>query len=423
MELPRGMKDFEADEISKIELVRTRFIELSNLYGFSFMEPSPLELLSTLETKSGPGIKNEIYYFEDKGQREVALRFDFTMGVTRYAISQKSIKLPAKFSSFGGVFRYDEPQKGRYRYFHQWDIEVYGKQSLESEAEIIEFTSHFFESLNLSNITIDMNHRNLVQSYITKIFSSNQEELTDDILRAIDKTQKKSNTEIIQEFSKKGYPEEKLKVILEFSKLCGSPEEIESKFNVTDLDSWNEIKQLFSSLSNRGVHNIRINFGIVRGLDYYSGIVFEVFDKTSNFGALAGGGRYDTLTAAFGRDDLGATGVAGGVERIILTMMDQGILNTIKKLKTFVLYTNETMQQQAIKITSNLRRKNIPVEIDLIGKSLKKQMDYASNADFVIIVGAKEFADNKITLRDMRNGQQNQISIDSLLSDPTSFLV
>src|SRR5438309_5521879 len=107
------MRDMESQEVSKIEYVRQKFIQTSNLFGFHFMEPSPIELVSVIETKSGPSIKNEIYYFTDKGDREVALRFDFTIGLTRYAVSQKSMKLPAKLSTFGGVWRYDEPQKGR----------------------------------------------------------------------------------------------------------------------------------------------------------------------------------------------------------------------------------------------------------------------------------------------------------------------
>ncbi len=127
MELPRGMKDFESHELANIEHIRHHFKKLSTLYGFSFMDPSPLELLSTLEAKSGPAIREEIYNFKDKGDRDVALRFDFTIGLTRYAVSQQSMKLPAKISSFGGVFRYDEPQKGRYRYFHQWEVEIYGR--------------------------------------------------------------------------------------------------------------------------------------------------------------------------------------------------------------------------------------------------------------------------------------------------------
>ena len=140
MELPRGMKDFDRDEIVKIEFVRQKFLETANAFGFVLMEPSPIELLDTLEKKSGSAIKNEIYQFKDKGDREVALRFDFTVGLTRYAASQKTLKLPAKFSSFGGVWRYDEPQKGRYRFFHQWNIETFGNLNLEHDAETVSYT-------------------------------------------------------------------------------------------------------------------------------------------------------------------------------------------------------------------------------------------------------------------------------------------
>ena len=422
MELPRGMKDFEGEENANIEHIRNHFKKLSNLYGFSFMDPSPIELLSTLETKSGPGIRDEIYFFKDKGDREVALRFDFTMGLTRYAAAQKSMRLPAKISAFGGVFRYDEPQKGRYRYFHQWDIEVYGKASLESESEIIEITSRLFDSLLLKDITIDINHRNLVESYINKVFDSKDPVLVADILRAVDKIAKKSKEQILKEFQEKGYATEKLEKILEFSKIKGSIAEVEKAFDVSQLESWDELKALIDSLDNRGVSNVRINFGIVRGLDYYSGIVFEVFDKNSTLGALAGGGRYDTLTKAFNREDIGATGVAGGVERIILTMQEQKIISETKQKRVAVLYINEEMQKVAHSITSLLRLNNIPTDIDLAGRNMKKQMDIASNAQLAIIVGPQELENGNVVLKDMINGTEGIISLEKLTEDLKSIL-
>ena len=415
------MKDFEASEHANIEHIRSHFKQLSNLYDFSFMDPSPMELLSVLETKSGPAIKEEIYFFKDKGDREVALRFDFTVGLTRYATSQKSMRLPAKISSFGGVFRYDEPQKGRYRYFHQWDIEVYGKPGIESEAEIIEFTSRLFDSLLLKDITIDINHRTLVESYINKIFDSKNPELTADILRAIDKIQKKSRQEIIDEF-KDRYEAEKLEKIIDFSQIKGDIKEIEQKIDTTSLDSWDYLKELFDSLENRGVSNVRINFGIVRGLDYYSGTVFEVFDKNSTLGALAGGGRYDSLTKAFGRDDIGATGVAGGVERIILTMQEQKIISDAIQPRVSVLYVNEEMQKVAMSIASLLRLANIPTNIDISGKQFKKQMDQAANSRFCVIVGPKELEQGKVVVRDMKSGDESQIDIETITDDPVSVL-
>ena len=422
MELPRGMKDFEAKENARIEQIRDHFKRLSDLYGFSFMDPSPIELLSTLETKSGPGIRDEIYYFKDKGEREVALRFDFTMGLTRYIAAQKSIKLPAKISAFGGVFRYDEPQKGRYRYFHQWDIEVYGKTNIESEAEIIEVTSRLFDSLQLKNITIDINHRNLAESYINKVFGSNDQKLVADILRAIDKTAKKPREQILKEFEGKGYEIKKLEKILQFSQIKGTITEVENNFDTSQLESWNELKSLIDSLTNRGILNVRINFGIVRGLDYYSGVVFEVFDKNSTLGALAGGGRYDTLTKAFGREDIGATGVAGGVERIMLVMEEQKIISNAKQNRVAVLYINEEMQKVAHSIASLLRLANIKTDIDLGGRNMKKQMDIATNARFAIIVGPQELEDGNVILKDMIDGTEGTISLEILCKDPKSVL-
>jgi len=416
------MKDFEQDELEKIELVRTKFLETSKLFGFKRIEPSPIELLSTLEAKSGTAIRDEIYYFKDKGEREIALRFDFTVGLTRYVVSQKSLKLPAKISSFGGVWRYDEPQKGRYRFFHQWNIEIYGKPSIESEAEIIEFTSKLFDALGLKHIIIDINHRSLIESYIKSVLGTEDKAKISDILRAVDKISKKSKNEILSEYQKKGYSKEKLEKILEFSRIKGSINEVEKKFDVSRLESWSDLKNLWDSLQNRDVKNIRINFGIVRGLDYYSGMVFEVFDEKSDLGALAGGGRYDSLAKTFGREDLGATGVAGGVERIILTMEEQGIAKLEQSKSISVLYVNDEMQKHAASLASKLRQKGIPVEIDLSGRSLKKQMESASESKFAVIVAPKEFSSKSLILRNMEDGKEKQITVDELLKNPKLIL-
>ena len=421
MELPRGMKDFDSDEMIKIEWVRQTFLETAKTFGFDLMEPSPIELLSVLEAKSGPSIRDEIYQFKDKGDREVALRFDFTVGLTRYAASQKTLKLPAKFSSFGGVWRYDEPQKGRYRFFHQWNIETFGNLNTEHDAETIEFTSRFFDNLKLQNISIDINHRKLVESYINQVFESNETTLHD-IFRAVDKTQKKSKDEILQEYKQKGHSPEKLEKILEFSNLKGTPSEIEQSFDTSSLDGWNELCNLYDSLKNRGIDNIRINFGIVRGLDYYSGIVFEAFDTTSDLGALVGGGRYDNLPNAFGRNDLGATGVAGGVERIILRLDEQGISCIPSNDTTSVLYVNDELKSDAINCASKLRKLGITVNIDLTTKSLKKQMEISSSSKFSIIFAPEEFARGHVVLRNMIDRTEKQISLDELITDPKSVL-
>jgi len=422
MELPRGMKDFDKNEMIKIEFVRQKFLETASVFGFNLMEPSPIELLSVLEAKSGPSIRDEIYQFQDKGDREVALRFDFTVGLTRYATSQKTLKLPAKLSSFGGVWRYDEPQKGRYRFFHQWNIEIFGNLNLDYDAEIIEFTSRFFDNLTMENIIIDINHRKLVQSYINQLFESNETSLLNDIFRAVDKIQKKSKNEILQEYTKKGYSSEKLEKILEFSKIKGTPSEIQQNFDVSDLDGWDELVTLHDSLKHRGIDNIRINFGIVRGLDYYSGIVFEAYDTTSDLGALVGGGRYDSLPNTFGRNDFGATGVAGGVERIILCLDAQNVSYIQSHDTVSVLYSNEELKLEAVRTASKLRNLGIPTNIDLNGKSLKKQMEISSSSKFSIIFAPQEFSEKQVVLRNMVDRTEKRVSLEELITNPKDII-
>lgn len=420
MDIPRGMKDLDSIELSKIEHVREKFKEVSLLYGFSFMDPSPLEMLSTLEAKSGPAIRDEIYHFVDKGSREVALRFDFTVGLTRHVTSLKAARLPIRVSSFGGVFRYDEPQKGRYRYFRQWDIEIYGKPGTETDAEIIEATSRLFDSLGLADITIDISHRGLVESHIKRVFGSNDGTLMGDMLRAVDKIQKKPRADILDEFAAMGYDRSGLERMLDFSQVCGTIQEVESSFDVSTLEHWDEIKVLFESLENRGVENVRVNFGIVRGLDYYSGFVFEVFEKGSALGALAGGGRYDSLTASFGRPDIGAAGVAGGAERIVMAMDMQDLWPDNTRRTVAVVYVGQQMQQAAARVASGLRRHGIAAIMDPSGRALKKQMAAASESGHAIIIAPKEAAEGTAILRNMDSGQEVQVRMETLADDPES---
>jgi histidyl-tRNA synthetase len=165
-----------------------------------------------------------------------------------------------------------------------------------------------------------------------------------------------------------------------------------------------------------------VNFGIVRGLDYYSGIVFEAFDKNSDIGALVGGGRYDTLTNAFGRGDLGATGVAGGVERIIHSLERYSIKTQSNNDRVWIVYVNDDMKKIATKIAATLRLKGIAAEVDLLGKPLRKQMEIASNSKCVVIVAPKEFATNSVIIRNMKDGSERQVKLEAILNEPKSSL-
>jgi histidyl-tRNA synthetase len=405
-QLPRGMRDLEPDEYKDINVIRNAFIESARIFNFMLMEPSPLELLSTLEAKSGPSITREIYNFVDKGDRKIALRFDLTIGLTRYFVSRRDLKIPTKIASFGGVWRYDEPQAGRYRFFHQWDIEIYGPSIIESDTEIIEFTSIFLHKLGLRNILIDISSRNLIEEYIKNILKiSNDEELFE-MFRAIDKIPKKGKDNVLKEYNER-IDSKVLEKVINFAEKKGSFKELDGAMKSLKLKSWTEIEKINRSLSNKGINNIRINLGIVRGLDYYSGVVFEAVDTGNNLGSLVGGGRYNNLTDAFGRKEVGAIGAAGGVERIVLAMKQQGIFkkdqnNEFEDLN-YIVYDSIEIFDNVERLASYLRRNDFPVDYDLLGRSFSKQIAEAENrkSKKIIILNKDNLEKNgEVLLRD-----------------------
>ena len=414
LDLPRGMRDLEGEEFADITFVRDKFFETAKSFNFRLMEPSPLELLATLEAKSGQAISNEIYAFKDKGEREVALRFDLTIGLTRYVAQRRDLKMPVKVASFAGVWLYDEPQAGRYRFFHQWDVEIYGPFSQESDAEIIEFVSSFFKRLGLA-VTIEVNDRQLVEQYINKILGISEGEIVLELLRAVDKVPKKGPEAVIKEYSGKIDPS-KLKKLIDLSGIRGTADQVASKADVTGLESWNRLVGLMDSLAVRKVRNAEINLGIVRGLDYYSGMVFEAFDQSGKEGALVGGGRYDRLTEAFGRKDIGATGVAGGVERIIMALRKHGVLGHAFVPLVYVAYAGDEMRTNALELASSLRDRGIAAEYDLLGRPLRKQLDDASskNAPVAVIVAPQEFSSGTVIIRSLKEGKEEKHRIDRL---------
>ena len=408
LDLPRGMRDLEAHEFANISYIRDKFFETAQLFNFQLTEPSPLEMLATLEAKSGAAISNEIYAFKDKGGRDIALRFDLTIGLTRYVASRRDLKMPTKLATFGGVWRYDEPQAGRYRYFHQWDIEVYGPFRQDSDAEVIEFVSTFFKKLDLQ-VVIEVNDRQLIEQYIKTKLGISSEEMMFEMFRAVDKVPKKGAQAVLSEYKDK-IESSKLHSLIELSKVKGTADEVAAKADVKGLESWKSFSCLMDSLKARKVEQARVNLGIVRGLDYYSGVVFEAFDASSDSGALAGGGRYDRLTEAFGRKDIGATGVAGGVERIEMALQRQGILKQPTKSLAYVAYASEDVRGRAVEIVSALRAAGIATDYDILGRALRKQLDEASTkgAVLAVIVAPNEIATGQVIVRSMTDGAESK---------------
>jgi histidyl-tRNA synthetase len=422
IELPRGMRDIEFEESKYIELMRQKFIDAAQRFNFNFMEPSPLELLSTLEAKSGPSISNETYSFTDKGGRMIGLRFDLTVGLSRFVSQRRELKMPTKVASFGGVWRYDEPQFGRYRYFHQWDVEIFGSFSNEADSEIIEFVYKFLENLGLE-VVVEINHRQIIERFVREKLGISAISTIGEMLRAVDKLSKRKPQQIYEEYEGK-LNLSKLRQLIEFSNFRGKPEDCPEINMLETFEGWKSTLEIFDSLKSRGVKDVRLNLGVVRGLDYYSGLVFEVFDPSTAIGALAGGGRYDKLTEIFGRKDIGTTGAAGGVERILSAMRNQNLMKLKSKPLIYVVYSSENVKNYAIRIVSDLRTSGYTTDYDFQGRRIDKQINEAISrrASAIIVVDQDEIKNQIVTIRNSK-GETSKHKITDLIKKMDEVLM
>lgn len=409
LDLPRGMRDLQYEELRNISFIRDKFVETAQIFDFNQIEPSTLELLSTLEAKSGPSIIQEIYSFTDKGGRDIALRFDLTIGLSRFVSMRRDLKLPAKLSSFGGVWRYDEPQHGRYRYFHQWDVEIFGSPDVDADAEVIDFVSSFLSKLKIDFVIL-INHRSILEEYLSKYLGITDNSVISEMMRAIDKLSKKSSHQIINEYAGK-LDSIKLQEFIKFVSVTDRPDKILDNDKLMEFKSSGNLLELIDSLKSRRVKNMMVDFRIVRGLDYYSGLVFEAKELSSQVGSLVGGGRYDKLTEAFGRKDLFATGAAGGVERILSAIKDKST-KILKKPLIYVAYDSKKEKKQALEVVSILRDLGYSTDYDINARTISKQFHEASlkNALAIIIVSLDEFKKGIVTIKTGSKEQKQSIT-------------
>ena len=409
--LPRGVDDVEPRMYALQSRVKAAFEEVSRLYNFQLMEPASLEHLSTLRAKSGEAIDEEIYWFKDKGGRDVGLRFDLTVGITRYVCSRRDLRLPAKLAAVGGIWRYDEPQYGRYRWSHQWDLEIFGPPSVEAEAEVIDMGSAILKRTGLTDSTIKVGDRRVVEEFIRRRVGIEGEGRLLELMRALDKVEKKSARELKTEYVKKGFSEGEVDKLLEFGRLRGNPDEVLAKASELGLESTRDLTALADMLESRGLKNVEFNLSIVRGIDYYTGIVFEATDnRNPKLGSLFGGGRYDALPKMFGRPDLSATGAAGGIERMAMSIEAQ---KHAPGLLVFVAVVGTGVTSEGLKVRSVIMDNGIPCELPLQSKPLSKQLEDASRlgATWTVIIGEREAKSGLVTLRDMNSRNEELLPI------------
>ena len=404
IERPRGTRDFLPDEMEKRRAVERIMRRIVESYGYREILTPTFEHLELFTIKSGEGIIEEMYTFKDKGGRDLALRPELTAPVMRMSVNEcTSMPRPLRFYYFTNCFRYERPQKGRYREFWQFGVELIGSDSPLADAEVICLAYRIMSELKLK-FDLHIGHVGLLRHILRDV----KEEYASKIMRLVDKKDIDGLNKYMDEI---GIESNVKEILLTLVELRGSSEVIEDvKRIVPDFD-FTHIERVCEILDNLNVE-YKLDFGIARGLDYYTGIVFEAYAK-EGLGAqnqICGGGSY-RLAHLFGGDDVPATGFALGFDRIVEICNVNG-----EKRKVVIVANVKGLEIEAFKIAETLRSKGITAIVDVMERNLKKQMSYANdiNADIAIIIGEKELKEGKVGLKDLKSGEQISVKIEEL---------
>lgn len=400
---PRGTRDFLPADTARRRYVESIMRDVARNWGYSEIITPTFEHLDLFTLKSGEGIVGELYNFTDKGGREMTLRPELTAPVMRLYVNElQSFPKPLKLFYFENCFRYERPQKGRFREFWQFGVELIGSGKPDSDAEVIALADAMLKAVGVKG---DMKLGNL--AVIRTLLSGLEPEIVSKVMRLVDKKEYAGLEGLLEEIG----AEEQLKSdLFHLIKLEGRyilPEVIKIVGNIPELVTFEKTLKLLDAY---GV-DYTLDFGIARGLDYYTGMVFEVYAE--GLGAqkqVCGGGSYQ-LIQLFGGGDVPSTGFGIGFDRIM-----EICPLTPPAPKTLVMISKPDVHLEAINFANELR-KYVPVHIDLMERNFKAQLSYANtiNADYVVIVGEKELELGKLTLRDMVSGEQELLTLEEII--------
>jgi len=415
---PRGTRDFLFKEMKERKSVETTMRRIFETYGYNEIKTPIFEELSLFTTKSGEGIKDQIYHFQDKGGRDLALRPELTAPVARMYIKelQKTPK-PVKMYYFGSCFRYERPQKGRWRQFWQFGCELIGGKSPGSEAEVISMAAHCLEELGLKDFDIHIGNLGILRNILNdaNILGKLQEQ----VMGIIDKGDVKELEILLQDINLDNDSKELLMKLIEMKGDSSIIKDVEALINCNEhaCNALFELEELLESLKAFGFSNYVVNLGIARGLDYYTGTVFEIY--VHGLGAqkqISGGGTYN-LIELFGGENVESTGFAFGFDRVMDALKKQEKSIEIERsVQVFVAPIKNDLKLKAFDIAQKLRKNGIPTDVDLVGKKLKKILSYADTMgiNYVVLVGARDIEEGKVTVKDMISGEQEIIDLENI---------
>ncbi len=394
----KGFRDFLGAEARKRKYVMDTFKRVFESYGFEPLETPVMEYEEILMGKYGEEGDKLMYRFEDNGQRRVALRYDQTVPSSRFVAQYlNTLPMPFKRYQMQNVYRAENTQKGRYREFLQCDIDIFGIDSALADTEIILTMIASYKALGFKNFKILLNDR------------SNFEGLTTETIIVIDKLKKIGEDGVCQEMVDKGITKTK-----------------EEAYNllqsVVEKKLTERLTEVFALLEKEGIDKETIVFSptLARGLDYYTGMIIEIESPDYPVGSLAGGGRFNNLIGMFANKQIPAVGIAVGFDR---TMEAMEALDLFPKnlseasAKVLVTIFNKELEKKSLEISSRLRSNNINTEVYLSDSKMEKQLKYADQKGipYVVIIGPEELDKNVVTLKDLKNRTQEQMTLENVI--------
>lgn len=449
--LAKGTRDFSPQEMVKRNFIFDTVKAVFKKYGYAEIQTPSMENLSTLTGKYGDEGDKLIFKILNSGDylskvkpdllvqansnamissiSEKALRYDLTVPFARYVVMhQHDISLPFKRFQVQPVWRADRPQKGRYREFYQCDVDVVGSDSLLNEAEFILIYQEALSNLGLKDFTIKINNRKIL-SGIAEVIG--KPELIIDMTVAIDKLDKIGLDGVTKELIERGFTADDIEKLKPVILLEGSNEQkMESLKSVlatseTGLTGIREIETVFDYVSamlkadSALKPNVELDITLARGLNYYTGCIFEVKTNEVAMGSIGGGGRYDDLTGMFGLKGLTGVGVSFGADRIYDVLEELNLFPEAAAVGTKVLISNfdQEAERYALPILQRLRGANVAAELYPASAKLKKQMSYADDKriPYVVLIGSEEMQTGLLTLKDMQSGQQQKLTVEAIV--------
>ncbi len=408
----RGTRDLLPEEAETLNYIISKAQAVARQYGYKQVITPIMEPYELLSAKSGEEIRQRMFTFKDLGERIVALRPEFTASIARLVTTAlKNEAKPLRIFSVGSVYRYDEPQRGRYREFWQSNFELMGSNKPEADAETILLTNNLMEKVGLQNYAIKLGHIGIVRGILS------QENVDDKTQNAVLQRMDKKEYAAAFELVKSEKCRQMLQGLLDLkdSDVFATVEKIKQyvKGYEKATVATENLADILKLVTESGCEIKTVEPAFARGLEYYTGIIFEVNIPELDI-ALGGGGRYDRLIEVFGGEPTPAVGVAHGLDRIALAMqMQQTLRDTAQGKKVVVIPIQENVKGEALKIAQMLREKGITAEFEVMGRKMAKALEDADKrkADYAIIVGERELKTGTAVIRDLAKREQTVVEI------------